>query len=600
MDFDGDIEVESSKDKVLSEVEITLYHDENKIATTKTDENGFYEFAEVTPGAYTIKESDPKGFDSLRDVDGDNDNTIMISVREQDIENRDFDDQKTILVSGTIRVDIDGDRIVDEPLKDTQLLLCEAGALCTPEHNLASTYTDVNGSYQFSGLKPGNFVIVEVDKPGYESLKDKDGSNDNTIHLNLDGLGDVTDRDFEDLAVAPMFIKIHKSVAKHETHIGDFVSYSISVENVNESFNYAAVKIKDILPAGFKYVKDSARIIREKRKSKISSKGINTVEFGEFALKAKEKVTLTYLLKVGVGVAKGAHINSAIAIQNDKEVSNTSKATVMVIADAFVDNALVIGKVFEDKNANGMQDKGERGIPGVRLATVTGMLIETDGYGRYHVADVKSGGFASRGKNMILKVDDATLPKGATFTTENPRVYRITSGALNVIDFGVKLPKQERMTATRKVTKVTMKKSLVTVKKSIKIGLIYFDSDQDCIRPDQVKTMRKIADKIKEYGTGSIMIEGNTDARAPVWYNKKLAYKRAQSVYEELRHYLGEELIDKAEVIYDSCGKEMKFNPRYDWWGEKNIPRTKKECTRFGITKEECKSVLQKNKGGAL
>ena len=600
MDFDGDIEVESSKDKVLSDVNITLYHDDKKIATTKTDENGSYEFGDITPGKYIIQESDPKGFDSLRDVDGENDNNISVTLSQKDITDRDFDDQKTILVSGTIKVDIDGDRIVDEPLKDTQLLLCKVGEVCTPEQNIATTYTDVNGSYEFDGLKPGNFVIVEVDKPGYESLKDKDGGNDNTIHLHLDGLKDVKGQDFEDLAVAPMFIKIHKSVAKHQTHIGDFVSYTIEIENVNKSFNYASVKIKDTLPAGFKYVKNSARLLRDKVKEKIKASGKNIVKFGEFALKAKEKVKLSYLLKVGVSVAKGDHVNSAIAIQNDKEVSNTSKASVEVISDPFVDNAVVVGKVFEDKNGNGIQDKGERGIPGVRLATVTGMLIETDGYGRYHIADVKSGGFASRGKNMIVKVDKATLPKGAKFTTENPRVYRITSGELNVINFGVKLPKQEKLTTSRKITKIVMKKRLVKVNKSIKIGSIYFDSDQDCIRPDQVQKMRKIANKIKEYKSGSIIIEGNTDARAPIWYNKKLAYKRAKSVYDELKHILGDKLIDKVDVIYDSCGKEMKFDPRYDWWGKRNIPRTKKECTRFGISKKECNRVLKSKKGGAL
>jgi uncharacterized repeat protein (TIGR01451 family) len=578
---------------------MTLYKDDKKIATTKTDGEGFYQFSDVTPGVYTIKESDPKGYDSLRDVDGENDNTITVKVVESDIINRDFDDQKTILVSGTIRVDIDGDKRVDEPLKNTQLLLCLAGSECSLENHEATTFTDENGTYQFNGLKPGNFVIMEVDKPGYESLSDIDGGDKNIISLELDGTKDVTEQDFEDLAVAPMFILINKTTSKKEASIGDFVPYKITVENQNESFNYAAVKIKDILPAGFKYVKNSARIIRENKKSKIKSDGNSIVKFGEFALMAKEKVTLTYLLKVGVAVAKGDHTNEAIAIQNKKEVSNTSTATVKIIADPFIDNSVVVGKVFDDQNENGIQDKGERGIPGVRLATVDGMLIESDGYGRYHIADTDSGSFGGRGRNFIIKVDDTTLPKGAIFTTENPRVYRITSGQLNTIDFGVKLPKQKRLSTKKPVVKRVKTTRVVEIKKDIQIGSIYFDSDQDCIRPDQVEKIQEIVQKIQEYGHGSIMIEGNTDARAPMWYNKKLAYKRAKSVYDELKHRLGNSLIDNVEVIYNNCKKEVRFDPKYDWWGKPNAPKTKKECTKFGENKG-CNKVLKDDKGGAL
>jgi len=45
-----------------------------------------------------------------------------------------------------------------------------------------------------------------------------------------------------------------------------------------------------------------------------------------------------------------------------------------------------------------------------------------------------------RGRNFILKVDPKSLPQGAKFTTENPRVIRITSALMQKINFGVQLP----------------------------------------------------------------------------------------------------------------------------------------------------------------
>ena len=81
---------------------------------------------------------------------------------------------------------------------------------------------------------------------------------------------------------------------------------------------------------------------------------------------------------------------------------------------------------------NGIQ---EEGLPGVRLATPEGIVVETDRFGRYHVPPVPE----TLGKNYIIKVDPTTLPKGAEFTTENPRVRHLGKVMMK-FNFGVKLP----------------------------------------------------------------------------------------------------------------------------------------------------------------
>ncbi len=257
----------------------------------------------------------------------------------------------------------------------------------------------------------------------------------------------------------------------------------------------------------------------------------------------------------------------------DGEVSDTFSL--------FTDCATLVGTVFEDPNEDGIQQKNERGIPGVRLATARGLVIETDAYGRYHIPDCESGGFGSRGRNAIVKIDRASLPEGALVTTENPRVYRITAGQLNRIDFGVKLPKQ-----TPFVAKVEKTRNVdETVR--IEIGSIFFDSDKACIRPDQVCELDKIAKTIRKYRGGKITITGNTDARAPKWYNTKLAKRRAQTVYKELRYRIGKDLMKRVKITYlDKCG-EVWFDPKYDWWGKPNPPRLPKECTVLGTKCEK-------------
>jgi len=89
----------------------------------------------------------------------------------------------------------------------------------------------------------------------------------------------------------------------------------------------------------------------------------------------------------------------------------------------------------------------EEGLPGVRLATVEGLLIETDQSGRYHIEEIDDVAW-DIGSNYIVKVDPITLPDGSTFTTENPRVERLTQSLMSDISFGVQIPQGNWQTAS--------------------------------------------------------------------------------------------------------------------------------------------------------
>ena len=79
----------------------------------------------------------------------------------------------------------------------------------------------------------------------------------------------------------------------------------------------------------------------------------------------------------------------------------------------------------------------ERGIPGVRLATVDGTIVTTDEYGRYSVPCAALP--ANTGANFTLKLDPSSLPTGFHVTTENPRTMRVTAGRMTRMNFGAAL-----------------------------------------------------------------------------------------------------------------------------------------------------------------
>jgi hypothetical protein len=126
------------------------------------------------------------------------------------------------------------------------------------------------------------------------------------------------------------------------------------------------------------------------------------------------------------------------------QVSNTANATVRVIPDPTFDCSDIIGKVFDDKNANGWQDEGEPGIPNVRVVTARGLLVTTDAEGRFHVACAAIPQ-QDHGANFVMKLDERTLPTGYRVTTENPRDVRVTRGKMVKLNFGATVHRVVRL-----------------------------------------------------------------------------------------------------------------------------------------------------------
>ena len=357
-----------------------------------------------------------------------------------------------------------------------------------------------------------------------------------------------------------------------EASVGKFIPYIIQIKNVGED-TATNVYVQDKIPPGFIYVEGSAvQVLNESyAENKIPTTGVKEIKFGPISeIKSGDIVKIKYLLKVGVGVKPGTYKNTAISIDSlDKAISNSDSVDVEIISDPIFEHTTIIGKVFHDRDGDGIQDyataknvvidvkipkeyyknntttvskdgktysfsdsydkvtireikgrvselepatnnmvvirkelvkpivadvrvqtnrgtditqqsngkvitthtgdkvKGmtsqdivitqrvvkdannkiileifilnngiqEEGLSGVRLATPEGIVVETDRFGRYHIPPVAE----TLGKNYIIKVDTTTLPKGAEFTTENPRVRHLGKVMMK-FNFGVKLP----------------------------------------------------------------------------------------------------------------------------------------------------------------
>lgn len=247
-------------------------------------------------------------------------------------------------------------------------------------------------------------------------------------------------------------LKVIKRALKRDIKVGEAVEYEITVENNNES-RFIDVVLKDLIPSGFKYIKGTTELVESGPDGVLNTSDDlvsvsepvlgNGLNFPSITMEPFTKFRVRYLLKPSIGVTFGKYKNQAYMTLNGEKISNTATATVSIIGDSLLDTASIIGKVFYDENGDGYQDEGEKGIPGVRLITPTGVVAVTDRFGRYHVPD--EWVYSKMGENYEIKLDTTTLPENVEVLSENPQVKRVTPQGLTKFNFSVRGIKGERV-----------------------------------------------------------------------------------------------------------------------------------------------------------
>lgn len=137
---------------------------------------------------------------------------------------------------------------------------------------------------------------------------------------------------------------IVKEASKDIVSIGDFLKYRITVEN-SSNVTINNVKVKDILPLGFKYKKGSCRVNGLSVSDPFISSDGRTLEFTLGNLLSNGKVEITYVVEVTVGAKLGSAKNVAIANGDGGARSNMAKAEVLVRDDFFQTKSFIVGKV---------------------------------------------------------------------------------------------------------------------------------------------------------------------------------------------------------------------------------------------------------------
>ncbi|HEU0152840.1 MAG TPA: Ig-like domain-containing protein, partial [Arenimonas sp.] len=318
-------------------------------------------------------------------------------------------------------------------------------------------------------------------------------------------------------------LRLQKVVSAREVSPGALVAYTLTVTNIGD-LPVVAADVIDVPPSGFAYVPGSMTVVDADNLAVAS--GTGPITFAGIDIPVGGTATIRYLLRVGAGLAPGEYVNEATVYQGGIAVSNTAAAAVMAGAglDPDFEQTRIWGKVFDDVNGDGWQDAGERGIPGVRLATVEGLVTETDAQGRFHIEGLVVSN-QMRGQNFVVKVDPSTLPDGAVFTTSNPLMRRITPAVPTRFDFGVRLPPSPQ--ATQVV--------------ELELGAVVFAPGSSEIRPQFKAVIEQMVEQLRKHAGGEVSIQTVSGEEA-------LAFDRAVRVRDELLARLGDQAAEGLRV----------------------------------------------------
>ncbi|MDD4161655.1 MAG: SdrD B-like domain-containing protein, partial [Methanothrix sp.] len=149
-----------------------------------TAKDGSYKFEGISPGTYTITETEQSGWVRTAPVEG----SYSIALSDADITGKDFGNHGSWAISGSVFLDRNGNgaRDADETGQvDWSIQISQDGKV------INATTTGQDGSYAFKNLAPGKYTVSEVASEGWTISLPQEGSYSVDL-LNAD----VTGKDF--------------------------------------------------------------------------------------------------------------------------------------------------------------------------------------------------------------------------------------------------------------------------------------------------------------------------------------------------------------------------------------------------------------------
>jgi uncharacterized repeat protein (TIGR01451 family) len=280
-------------------------------------------------------------------------------------------------------------------------------------------YTFNQGQFRFPFLAPGQYRFIVSPTNDYIAPSNVDAA---TLSLVRDANGlpyTITAGSFSDTfalsSTEPVHIDIpidpvpgslvlQKTASVSTASAGDFIQYSLKLQNRNRTSAARNIIITDTLPSSLRYRNNTLRVAGQQRADPTISSNGRTLYITIPSIGAGQSETISYVTQVVSGRSIPEAVNRAIARSGRDEQSNEARATVRLDQPFFSDRLTLIGRVVEHKGQCKTPAAALTGVSNIRVLLEDGTYVSTDSDGMFHFSGVKAG-------THVVQLDLASLPK---------------------------------------------------------------------------------------------------------------------------------------------------------------------------------------------
>jgi uncharacterized repeat protein (TIGR01451 family) len=259
------------------------------------------------------------------------------------------------------------------------------------------------GDYRVEVFPPGNYNFPSVSTTA--DLQTLPGApfrlNEGSFGRNFNVPGPPAVAVDVPLDPAGTSLVLRKSASAATAAIGDFIQYTLTLENTSPRGAFPSVEIRDTLPAGTRYRTGSLRIDdRPVADPRSSADGRTlTIPYGRF--EAGARITIRYVLEVTVAAHGRELVNLAQALTPGGTRSNESRSLVRLTNELFSEEGFLVGRAFEG-GCDAPRD-ARPGVAGLRVYLEDGRYAITDDEGKFHFEGLAAG-------SHVVQIDLDTLP----------------------------------------------------------------------------------------------------------------------------------------------------------------------------------------------